>query len=160
MAARTARTSPAAAAARVARAPAARRSPRRCAARAAELPAVADSAASPDELRAAPVDTALVIDVRDDAELEKEGAVVIEGSVHVPLNKDGRKQSDDPTTMDEFAAKCTAAGALPDDKNAPIITHCGRGGRGQKAKVLLTEMGYTQVINGGNAEYIAAVRAM
>ena len=87
----------------------------------------------------------------------KEGAVIIEGSVHVPLNKDGVKQSDDPTTSAEFAAK--AGGALPADKATPIITHCGRGGRGNKAKLLLEELGYTQVINGGSPEYITAVRA-
>lgn len=39
---------------------------------------------------------------------------------------------------------------LPDvDKATPIITHCGGGGRGEKAKVFLIENGYTQVLNGG-----------
>jgi len=39
---------------------------------------------------------------------------------------------------------------LPDvDKDTPIITHCGGGGRGEKAKIFLMENGYTQVLNGG-----------
>mmetsp|Transcript_44685 Transcript_44685/g.50443 ORF Transcript_44685/g.50443 Transcript_44685/m.50443 type:complete len:195 (-) Transcript_44685:98-682(-) len=33
-------------------------------------------------------------------------------------------------------------------KNAPIITHCGGGGRGQKAKDYLESKGYTNVVNG------------
>eukprot|EP00586_Coscinodiscus_wailesii_P022432 CAMPEP_0172513994 /NCGR_PEP_ID=MMETSP1066-20121228/256963_1 /TAXON_ID=671091 /ORGANISM="Coscinodiscus wailesii, Strain CCMP2513" /LENGTH=125 /DNA_ID=CAMNT_0013294489 /DNA_START=206 /DNA_END=583 /DNA_ORIENTATION=+ len=35
------------------------------------------------------------------------------------------------------------------EKDTPIITHCGGGGRGQKAKDLLMENGFTNVINGG-----------
>ncbi len=34
-------------------------------------------------------------------------------------------------------------------KDAPIITHCGAGGRGQKGKDFLVSQGYTNVINGG-----------
>ena len=34
-------------------------------------------------------------------------------------------------------------------KDAPIITHCGGGGRGQKARVFLEDLGYTNVLNGG-----------
>eukprot|EP00937_MAST-01D_sp_MAST-1D-sp2_P007457 g7457.t1 len=34
-------------------------------------------------------------------------------------------------------------------KATPIITHCGGGGRGQKAKVFLEGAGYTNVLNGG-----------
>ena len=34
-------------------------------------------------------------------------------------------------------------------KDAPIITHCGGGGRGQKGKDYLISQGYTNVINGG-----------
>ena len=36
-----------------------------------------------------------------------------------------------------------------DDKSTPIITHCGGGGRGQKAKDFLEENGFTNVKNGG-----------
>ena len=39
---------------------------------------------------------------------------------------------------------------LPDaEKDTPIITHCGGGGRGQKAKDYLTKNGFTNVLNGG-----------
>lgn len=40
---------------------------------------------------------------------------------------------------------------LPDleDKNTPIITHCGGGGRGQQSKEFLEKNGYTNVLNGG-----------
>jgi len=52
-----------------------------------------------------------------------------------------------------------AAGCLPKDgldaleakgdKDVPIVTHCGGGGRGQKAKDYLLGLGYTNVVNGG-----------
>jgi rhodanese-related sulfurtransferase len=35
------------------------------------------------------------------------------------------------------------------EKDTPIITHCGGGGRGQKAKDYLEGMGFTKVLNGG-----------
>ena len=35
------------------------------------------------------------------------------------------------------------------EKGTPMITHCGGGGRGQKAKDYLESKGYTNVINGG-----------
>uniref|UniRef100_A0A7R9Z4R3 Rhodanese domain-containing protein n=1 Tax=Pseudictyota dubia TaxID=2749911 RepID=A0A7R9Z4R3_9STRA len=39
---------------------------------------------------------------------------------------------------------------LPDvEKDTPIITHCGGGGRGQKAKDYLMAHGFTNVLNGG-----------
>ena len=34
-------------------------------------------------------------------------------------------------------------------ENVPIITHCGGGGRGQKAKLYLEGLGYKNVVNGG-----------
>lgn len=34
-------------------------------------------------------------------------------------------------------------------KDTPIITHCGGGGRGQKAKLFLESKGFTNVMNGG-----------
>merc|ERR1712087_89069 len=40
--------------------------------------------------------------------------------------------------------------ALPEvDKDTYIITHCGGGGRGQKAKDFLIENGFENVVNGG-----------
>ncbi len=39
---------------------------------------------------------------------------------------------------------------LPEvDTDTPIITHCGGGGRGQKAKDFLEKNGFTNVLNGG-----------
>eukprot|EP00521_Asterionellopsis_glacialis_P019246 CAMPEP_0195331210 /NCGR_PEP_ID=MMETSP0708-20121125/12504_1 /TAXON_ID=33640 /ORGANISM="Asterionellopsis glacialis, Strain CCMP134" /LENGTH=127 /DNA_ID=CAMNT_0040399649 /DNA_START=195 /DNA_END=578 /DNA_ORIENTATION=- len=35
------------------------------------------------------------------------------------------------------------------DKSTPIITHCGGGGRGEKAKKFLMKNGFTNVLNGG-----------
>lgn len=35
------------------------------------------------------------------------------------------------------------------EKDTPIITHCGGGGRGQKAKDYLMANGFTNVLNGG-----------
>ena len=35
------------------------------------------------------------------------------------------------------------------EKDTPIITHCGGGGRGQLAKEFLEENGFTNVLNGG-----------
>jgi rhodanese-related sulfurtransferase len=35
------------------------------------------------------------------------------------------------------------------DKDTPIITHCGGGGRGQLAKEYLEQQGFTRVLNGG-----------
>ncbi|GMH89377.1 hypothetical protein TL16_g11438, partial [Triparma laevis f. inornata] len=41
---------------------------------------------------------------------------------------------------------------LTTDKSTPIITHCGGGGRGQKAKDFLLANGYENVLNGGGPE--------
>ena len=35
------------------------------------------------------------------------------------------------------------------DKDTPIITHCGGGGRGQLAKEFLEKAGFANVVNGG-----------
>ncbi len=44
----------------------------------------------------------------------------------------------------------TSSMPLPDvEKDTPIITHCGGGGRGQLAKEYLMENGFTNVLNGG-----------
>jgi len=41
------------------------------------------------------------------------------------------------------------------DKATPIITHCGGGGRGEKAKRYLESQGFTNVINGGGPSVAA-----
>lgn len=37
-------------------------------------------------------------------------------------------------------------------ESVPVITHCGGGGRGQKARVFLEANGFGNVINGGGPE--------
>ena len=71
----------------------------------------------------------------------QKGGPAIDGSVNVPLNMDCAKQSERPTTVEEYKAKLEAAGFLPADAAAAIITHCGSGGRGGKAAAILRELG-------------------
>ena len=100
----------------------------------------------------------LVIDVRDPSEVAsgKGGPPAkIPGAVNVPLNIDGVKQSERPTTQDEFLAKISDAIALSKDR--PIITHCGSGGRGGKAAEHLCDAGF-EAYNGGGPAHIAAAR--
>ena len=103
----------------------------------------------------------LMIDVRDPAEVEagKGGPPSSSpGAVNVPLNMDGVKQSERPTTQDEFLANIKKAiDALPKDR--PIITHCGSGGRGGKAAQHLRDAGY-DAYNGGGPAHISAARVL
>eukprot|EP00746_Dinoflagellata_sp_MGD_P092823 gnl/MRDRNA2_/MRDRNA2_36715_c0_seq1.p1 gnl/MRDRNA2_/MRDRNA2_36715_c0~~gnl/MRDRNA2_/MRDRNA2_36715_c0_seq1.p1 ORF type:complete len:367 (+),score=90.72 gnl/MRDRNA2_/MRDRNA2_36715_c0_seq1:79-1179(+) len=102
----------------------------------------------------------LVIDARDPNEVEGcKGGPAIDGSVNVPFNVDGKKQSDHATTAEEYAAKLDVASCLPKDKAAPIITHCGAGGRGGKAAAVLKGLGFTNVHNGGSPDNIRAACA-
>ena len=102
----------------------------------------------------------LVIDVRDPAEVEagKGGPPAsVPGAVHVPLNIDGVKQSERPTTQEEFLAAVAAAGlALPRDR--PVVTHCGSGGRGGKAAQHLRDAGYDAYNGGGPAHVASALK--
>jgi len=106
----------------------------------------------------------LVIDVRDPEEVaEGKGGPPgsIPGSVNVPLNVETVGQGSRVTTPDEFAAKLAEAGVLlPEDKSAPIITHCGSGGRGGKAARLLRHLGYENAFNGGGPKRIAEAWAL
>ena len=101
----------------------------------------------------------VIIDVRDPEEVEsgKGGPPSkIEGAVNVPLNMDGVKQSERPTTQEEFLKKVNeVVVALPKDR--PIITHCGSGGRGGKAAEHLCDAGF-EAYNGGGPAHIAAAR--
>ena len=55
-----------------------------------------------------------------------------------------------PTSSAEFREKLVAAGVeLPADLSEPIVCHCGSGGRGGRAALLLEELGYVNVHNGG-----------
>ena len=101
----------------------------------------------------------IILDVRDPAEVEagKGGPPgKIDGSINVPLNIDGVKQSERPTTQDEFLDNIKKAiDALPKDR--PIITHCGSGGRGGKAAEHLCDAGF-EAYNGGGPAHIASAR--
>ena len=101
----------------------------------------------------------VILDVRDPAEVEagKGGPPAsVPGAVHVPLNVDGARQSERPTTQEEFLAAIAAAGlALPLDR--PVVTHCGSGGRGGKAAEHLCDAGF-EAYNGGGPAHIASAR--
>ena len=101
----------------------------------------------------------VILDVRDPEEVEagKGGPPSkIPGAVNVPLNMDGAKQSERPTTQEEFLKKVNeVVVTLPKDR--PIITHCGSGGRGGKAAEHLCDAGF-EAYNGGGPAHIAAAR--
>jgi len=87
---------------------------------------------------------ALLVDVRDSAELAQTGKAA--GSVHIPRGSLELKA--DPTTSNP-------------DKNfafdRPVITHCGGGGRAALAGKLLKDMGYQKVYNlGGLKDWVEA----
>jgi len=96
----------------------------------------------------------VVVDARDPG--EDKGGAAIAGSVNVPFNVDCQKQSERPTTEEEYRSKLEAAGCLPEDRTAAIITHCGSGGRGGKATTVIQGLGYTNVHNGGSPDNIRA----
>ena len=87
---------------------------------------------------------AVLIDIRDSAELAASGKAV--GSVHIPrgsleFKADPSLPSHDP--------------ALQFDR--PIVLHCAAGGRAALAGKLLQDMGYTQVFNlGGFKDWVEA----
>ena len=87
---------------------------------------------------------ALLVDVRDSAELAQSGKAA--GSVHIPRGSLELKA--DPTTASA-------------DKNfaldRPVILHCGGGGRAALAGKLLKDMGYEKVYNlGGFKDWVEA----
>jgi rhodanese-related sulfurtransferase len=79
---------------------------------------------------------ALLVDVRDSAEITQSGKAA--GALHVPRGSL------------EMKADLTASSA---DKNfaldRPVILHCGSGGRAALAGKLLKDMGYSKVFNLG-----------
>ena len=123
-------------------------------------PGPGKGAASPEFLST--LSSPLILDVRDPNEVEagKGGPPSsISGSFNVPLNIDGKNQKEHLTTEAEFLEKLEAAGVrLPEDKSVPIITHCGSGGRGNKAAKILKSLGYN-AHNGGSPHNIAAAMA-
>lgn len=102
----------------------------------------------PDELRAfieKAGDKLLVVDVRNpnaSAEPGDQKSIAV-----AALPSDGFR----PSAVSLIYDRETSSMPLPEnvDKDVPIITHCGGGGRGQKAKDYLIANGYTNVLNGG-----------
>jgi len=103
---------------------------------------------SPDELKAfveAAGEKLVVIDVRNpDAAIEPgdQKSLVVAG---LP------SETNRPQAQHLIWDRETDSMPLPvvDSKDTPIITHCGGGGRGQKAKEFLLKQGFTNVLNGG-----------
>lgn len=62
-------------------------------------------------------------------------------ALNIPFEREAKRLQ--PRGVEALEAKTGG------DKTTPIVTHCGGGGRGQKAKEALEGMGYTRVINGG-----------
>eukprot|EP00578_Thalassiosira_sp_NH16_P022829 CAMPEP_0181104728 /NCGR_PEP_ID=MMETSP1071-20121207/15587_1 /TAXON_ID=35127 /ORGANISM="Thalassiosira sp., Strain NH16" /LENGTH=129 /DNA_ID=CAMNT_0023187955 /DNA_START=284 /DNA_END=673 /DNA_ORIENTATION=+ len=103
--------------------------------------------ASPDELKKF-VSTAgsklLVVDVRHpDANIEP-GDVKSLAVAGFPSEKYRPQAINLPWSRETNSMELPKA-----DKDAFIITHCGGGGRGQKAKDYLESKGFTNVLNGG-----------
>jgi rhodanese-related sulfurtransferase len=107
--------------------------------------------AEPEELRAF-VEKAgaklLIIDLRN-PDTEKEPGDQ-NTSATAPLPLDGAR----PRAVNLVWDRNTDSMPLPptDDLETPIITHCGAGGRGQKAKEFLIARGFKNVLNGAGPE--------
>lgn len=87
---------------------------------------------------------ALIVDVRDSAELTQTGKIA--GSVHIPRGSI------------EMKADLTAPSVDPNfAHDRPVIVHCAGGGRAALAGKALKEMGYSTVYNlGGFKDWVAA----
>ena len=104
--------------------------------------------ASPEELKEfveQAGDSLLVVDVRNpDASVEPgdQKSLAVAG-----LPSDTFRPLAKHWIWDRTADAMEFDDSLP--KDTPIITHCGGGGRGQKAKDFLEKQGFTNVLNGG-----------
>ena len=89
-----------------------------------------------DEAKQKISDGALVVDVRDAAEVEQGGKVA--GAVHIPRGMvEFRADPDTPYFDTNFA------------KDRPVIMYCAGGGRAALSGQALKEMGYEEVYNLG-----------
>jgi rhodanese-related sulfurtransferase len=87
---------------------------------------------------------AVVVDVRDSAELAQTGKIA--GALHIPRGSMELKADQSLPSAEK---------ALAGDKT--IILHCGAGGRAALAGKLLKEMGYQKVFNlGGFKDWVEA----
>ncbi len=91
---------------------------------------------TPEEARQKIDEGALVVDVRDAAEVEQSGKVA--GAVHIPRGMvEFRADPDTPYFDDNFA------------KDRPVVLYCASGGRAALSGQALKEMGYEEVYNLG-----------
>jgi rhodanese-related sulfurtransferase len=91
---------------------------------------------SADDARQKIADGALVVDVRDAAEVDKSGKVA--GAVHIPRGMvEFRADPDTPYYDKNFT------------KDRPVIVYCASGGRAALSGQALKEMGYDEVYNLG-----------
>ena len=108
--------------------------------------------ASPEELRAFVAeagDRLLVVDVRNpDASVEPgdQQSLAVAG---LP-NDDNSSTTVRRRAVSLIWDRASNSMPLPNvPQDTPIITHCGGGGRGQKAKDFLMQKGFTKILNGG-----------
>lgn len=105
--------------------------------------------ASPPELRdfvAAAGDRLLVVDARHPDPTVEPGDAKSLAVAGFPDGDKGYR----PQAVNLPWSRADGSMDLPDaEKDTPIITHCGGGGRGQKAKDFLEKNGFTNVLNGG-----------
>jgi rhodanese-related sulfurtransferase len=96
---------------------------------------------TPEQAQQMIADGALVVDVREPAEVEQSGKVA--GAVHVPRG------------MVEFRADPESAYYDKSfSKDKPVIVYCAAGGRAALSGQVLKEMGYAEVYNlGGFADW-------
>lgn len=103
---------------------------------------------SPDELRdfvASAGSRLLVVDVRNPDASKEPGDQKSLAVAPLPSPPNVR-----PQAVHLIYDRDTESMPLPEaEKDTPIITHCGGGGRGQKAKDFLNANGFTNVLNGG-----------
>jgi len=91
---------------------------------------------SPDEAQRKIDAGALVVDVRDAAEVQQSGKVA--GAVHIPRGMvEFRADPETPYYNENFA------------KDRPVILYCASGGRAALSGQALKEMGYAEVYNLG-----------
>ncbi len=89
-----------------------------------------------EEAKQKMADGALVVDVRDAAEVEQTGKVA--GAVHIPRGMvEFRADPESPYFEQGFA------------KDRPVIVYCAAGGRAALSGQALKEMGYSAVYNLG-----------
>ncbi len=96
---------------------------------------------TPEQAQQMIADGALVVDVRDAAEVQQSGKVA--GAVHIPRGMvEFRADPDSPYYEKGFS------------KDKPVILYCAAGGRAALAGQALKEMGYGDVYNlGGFADW-------